>query len=199
MCVVSVRMYSNLTSDINLYHIQSTSCSKSGRTTLRLIVLEGLKNGGSKKLRLPIVTGSNSFVRSQGIATKMHPHFLTVVILRIHIFWGVMLCLCMIHSKIFEGKKIFRTAGRQSSNKTKSQNWRPKSLECSLHLHFILPVTFSDFVLTFCIWVNCREIIFLKYDLIISVNNYFPLLLHSSICSSWHCFTLRSAKFCGLR
>jgi hypothetical protein len=79
----------------------------------------------------------------------MHPQFLTAVILKMRIFWGVMLCLCVIHIRILEGTRIFRNPWIHSSNKTKSQNWSPKSLGCSLLLHFILLVIFCDFVLTF--------------------------------------------------
>jgi hypothetical protein len=82
-------MYSNLSSDINLDHIQSMSCSKSARTRLRLIAVAGLKHGGATKCRVPIITDFNCVVRSQGIAAKMHPQFLTAVKLRIHNFWCV--------------------------------------------------------------------------------------------------------------
>jgi len=53
------RMYSKLTSDIILYHIQSMSRSKLGRTTLTLIVLIGLKQGETTKWTEPIITGFN--------------------------------------------------------------------------------------------------------------------------------------------
>jgi len=135
VCVCVSSMYSNLTSDIYLDHIQSMSCSKLLRTRLRLIVMAGLKHGGATKWRVPIITDLNCVVRSQGIAAKMHPHFLTAVTLRIHNFWCVMLCRCVIHSP------IFRTAGSHASNKRRSHNLISKSLESSLFLHFILPVS----------------------------------------------------------
>ena len=135
MCVCVSSMYSNLTSDINLDHIQSMSCSKSGRTRLRLTVLAGLKHGGATKWIVPIITDFNCIVRSQGIASKMHLQFLTAVILRIHNFWCVMLCRCVIHSR------TFRTAGSHASNKRRSHNLISKSLESSLFLHFILLVS----------------------------------------------------------
>ena len=63
------------------------SCSKLGRTTFRIIVLVSLKHGGAPKLRVPVITGFNyCVVRSQGIAAKMHPQFLTAVILLVHNF-----------------------------------------------------------------------------------------------------------------
>jgi hypothetical protein len=62
------------------------SCSKSGRTTFRLIVLAGLTHGGARKLKVPIITNFNCAVRSQGIAAKMHPQFLKAVILKMHNF-----------------------------------------------------------------------------------------------------------------
>ena len=137
MCVF--RMYSKLTSDIKLYRIQSMSCSKSRRTTPGFLVLAGLKQGGATKWRVRIVTGFNCFVPLQGTATKVRPQFFTAVILRLCNFWGVMLCRCVNHSRILE------ISGRHASNKTSLQNWRPKSLECSLLLHFILPFTFYWF------------------------------------------------------
>ena len=66
-------MYSNLTSVSNLYHIQSKSCSKSGRTTLRLIVLEGQKHGGATKLRVPVITGFNCCVSIASNCCKNAP------------------------------------------------------------------------------------------------------------------------------
>jgi hypothetical protein len=60
MCVSS--MYSNLTSVSNLYHIQSMSCSKLGKTKLRLILLASLKHGGATKWRVTIITGFNCCV-----------------------------------------------------------------------------------------------------------------------------------------
>jgi hypothetical protein len=62
------------------------SCSKSGRTTLGVIVLAGLKDGGTTKLRVPIITGCNCVARLQRIAPKIQPQFLTEVILRMHNF-----------------------------------------------------------------------------------------------------------------
>ena len=53
------RMYSNLTSDINFYHIQSMSCSKSGRTTLGVIMLVSLKHRGAIKWRVSLITDFN--------------------------------------------------------------------------------------------------------------------------------------------
>ena len=97
-------------------------------------------------------------LRSQGIAAKMHPQFLTALILKMHNFWGVMLYRCVIHSRIFEGKWTFRTAGSHSSNKTKSHNWRPDSLECNLLLNFILPVT----ILWILYWHISLESIFAR-------------------------------------
>jgi hypothetical protein len=52
-------MYSNFTSIINIYHIQSLSCSKLGRTAFRLIVLADQKAREATKLRVPIITGFN--------------------------------------------------------------------------------------------------------------------------------------------
>jgi len=143
MCVSST--CSSLTSVIYLYHIQSMPWSKLRRTALRILMLAGLKHGGATNLIVSIVTAFNYFVRLQGIAAIMHSQFLTVVILRMQNFWVVMLCRCVIHSRIFEDTRIFRTAGIYLSNKKNSQNWRYESFECSL----LLSVTFSDFVLTF--------------------------------------------------
>ena len=86
MCVCVFRLYSNLTSDINLYYICSMLCNMSGRTTLRIIMLAGLKHGEATKLRVRVIKGFNCVVRSQGIAAKMHPQVLTAVILRIRNF-----------------------------------------------------------------------------------------------------------------
>jgi len=116
-------------------------------------------------------------LRSQGIVAKIHPQFLTVVKLRMHNFWGVMLCRCVIHSRIFEGTRIFRTVGSHSSKITKSQIWRPEYRESCLLLHFILPVIFSDFYWHLFIWVNYRGIIFLNFVPMRNVNYYFSLNL----------------------
>ena len=75
-----------MTSVINLAIVQSMSCSKAGRTTLRLIVLAGIKHGGTTKWRVTIITSFNYCDRSQGIVAKMHPQFLTALILRMHNF-----------------------------------------------------------------------------------------------------------------
>jgi len=47
-------------------------------------MLVRVKHGGTTKLSAPVITGFNCVVRSQGIAAKMHPHFLTALILRMH-------------------------------------------------------------------------------------------------------------------
>jgi hypothetical protein len=57
VCLCVFRMYSNLTSVINLYHIQSMSYGILGTTIPMLILLVGLKHRGATKRRAPLVTG----------------------------------------------------------------------------------------------------------------------------------------------
>ena len=75
MCVCVYRMYSKLTSVINLYHIQLTPCSKLVITTLRLPLLAGIKQGGASKLRLSIITGFNCCVTIVSYCLKNAPTF----------------------------------------------------------------------------------------------------------------------------
>jgi len=118
VCIFMSSTCSNLNSVIFLNPIQSMPWSKWGRTTLRLILLPGLKQRWTIKWRVPIVTAFNCFVRFQGIAAKIHPQINTAIILRMLNFLGVMLCRCVIHFRIFEDTRIFQTAGIHSSNKT---------------------------------------------------------------------------------
>jgi hypothetical protein len=142
--------------------------------------------------------------RSQVIVAKMYPQFITAVILKMHNFWGVMLCRWVIHSRIFEGTKTYRTAGICLLNKTKSQNRKPDSLECSLFLNFNLPVT----ILLLLYWhifigINFRMKSFLNYDLMRSENQHFPLLLLiyflTCICLSARLFRVTLRTACNIR
>jgi len=110
----------NLKSVIFLYHLQSMSWSKWGRTTLRLILLPGLEQRWTIKWRVPTVTAFNCFVRFQGIAAKIHPQINTAIILRTYSFLGVMLCRCMIHFRIFEERRSFKQP--QFTHRTKQSH-----------------------------------------------------------------------------
>jgi len=114
-------------------------------------------------------------------------------------FWGVMRCRCVIHSRIFEGKKIFRKAGSHSSNKTKSQNWRPDSLKCSFFTLYFVRHNFVTSVLTYFHWNQFSRKILLELwsDAIWKVL-FFPSITILIFRSSWHCNTLFSTQRCGL-
>jgi hypothetical protein len=131
MCVCVSSMYSNLTSVSNLYHIQSKSCSKLGRTTLRLITLAGQKHGRATKLRVPIITGFSFCVSFASNCCKNVPTVSHSGNTKNAYFWCVMFCLCVIHSGMFESTRLFWTAGSHSSKK-KTQHWRREYLESSL-------------------------------------------------------------------
>jgi len=96
------------------------------------------------------------------------------------------------HEALLNGRKSLTEQNKDTALKT-------GVLRKQFVLHFILPVILSDFVVTYFIWVNCRVIIFLNYDLMRSVNHYFPLPLLSFCCNYWHYFTLCSAKSYNLR
>jgi hypothetical protein len=71
-------MYSISKSIINLYYIQPMSCSKLGSTKLRVLVLVVLKHEEGTTWRAPKITALIDVLRSQGIAAKKLPQFLTV-------------------------------------------------------------------------------------------------------------------------
>ena len=96
------------------------SCSKSGRTTLGIIVLVSLKHGGATKLRESLITSFNLCVVIEKFCCKNSSTGSHIGNTKIHKFWGVMLCRCVIHSRIYEDTRFFRTTGIHSSNKTKS-------------------------------------------------------------------------------
>jgi hypothetical protein len=197
MCVI--RMCSDVTPVINIYHIQSLSCSKSGRTTLRLIGLAGLIHWVTAIRRVPPVTSFNCCVVMSRNRNKNAPTISQGGILWMRNFWGVMLCRCMIHSRIFEWTRFLRTVGSHSSKKTKSHNRSPESLECNLFYTLFYWSHFCDFVLTFFIWVNFRDIDLVEFWSVAIRKLYFPLPLLFFFCSSWDRFTLCSAKRFDLR
>jgi hypothetical protein len=113
----------------NLYHIQLMSCSKSGKTTLRLIALVSLKYGGGTKWRLPIITGFNCCIVIARNYCKNAP---TVSRSGNTVNAYFLRCDAVLLRDSFQNlrsTRIFRTAGSHSSNNTKSQNLKHEYLE----------------------------------------------------------------------